>query len=95
MNSPTLAPGLLDCLLAAGHTSVRILDGQVCGVKSFLFTSAIVVGIDECGYSRRYCYEHQADAQAALLAWNGLGHPGGPWIKCKGSGIDLLNPAFS
>ena len=31
---------------------------------------------------------------AALAAWDGEEHPGGPWIKCKGAGIDLLNPSF-
>jgi len=54
----------------------------------------VVVGLDDVGYQRRYCYEHQLAARAALLAWDGRGHPPGPWIKCKGAGIDLLNPAF-
>ena len=35
------------------------------------------------------------DALRALLDWDGLGHPAGPWIKCKGAGIDLLNPALT
>ena len=34
------------------------------------------------------------DSQIALRAWDGEEHPGGPWMKCKGAGIDLLNPAF-
>jgi len=54
----------------------------------------VVVGLDAVGYQRRYCYEHAADARAALMAWDGNGHPSGPWIKCKGAGIDLLNPNF-
>lgn len=56
---------------------------------------AIVVGPDPMGYSRRYCYEHATEAKAALAAWNGRDHPGGPWIKCKGAGLDLLNPALT
>lgn len=43
-------------------------------------------------YAGRYCYEHAHEARAALVAWDGVGHPPGPWIKCKGYGIDLLNP---
>ncbi|WP_285412941.1 hypothetical protein [Variovorax sp. efr-133-TYG-130] len=63
-------------------------------MKQFNYTTAVVVGIDDLGYQRRYCYEHRADAQAALAAWNGCEHPSEPWIKCKGAGIDLLNPDF-
>ncbi|MBU7572548.1 MAG: hypothetical protein KAF64_04270 [Hydrogenophaga sp.] len=63
-------------------------------MKQFNYTTAVVVGLDDVGYQRRYCYEHRADAQAALSAWDGREHPSGPWIKCKGAGIDLLNPDF-
>ncbi|MCY1224458.1 hypothetical protein D9M72_366160 [compost metagenome] len=66
----------------------------MCAVKQFNYTTAVVVGLDDVGYQRRYCYEHRADAQAALAAWDGCEHPSGPWIKCKGAGIDLLNPDF-
>ncbi|VTU46213.1 hypothetical protein SRS16P2_00548 (plasmid) [Variovorax sp. SRS16] len=81
-------------LIASGYADVRAIGDQVCAVKRFNFTTAVVVGLDDVGYQRRYCYEHQADARAALLAWDGRGHPSGPWIKCKGAGIDLLNPAL-
>lgn len=67
-------------------------DGPQCAILPFVYTYAIVVGIRVEGYERRYCYEHAKDASEALKAWDGKGHPGGPWIKCKGSGIDLLNP---
>ena len=30
----------------------------------------------------------------ALALWDGQGHPSGPWIKCKGAGVDLLNPSL-
>ncbi|MDM0118084.1 hypothetical protein QTI66_39115 [Variovorax sp. J22R133] len=85
---------LMDSLSASGYTDLRMLRGKLCAVKQFNFTTAIVVGMDVVGYERRYCYEQRGEAQAALLAWDGDGHPSGPWIKCKGAGIDLLNPAF-
>ncbi len=44
------------------------------------------------GYERRYCFEHEHQARDALLDWDGVDHPGGDWIKCKGIDIDLLNP---
>jgi len=81
-------------LLASGYTDLRVVDGVLCAVRRFNFTTAILVGLDPLGYERRYCYEHSADACAALAAWDGREHPPGPWIKCKGAGIDLLNPAF-
>lgn len=85
---------IVDMLSANGYSCVRNLNKQWCALKQFNFTTALVVGLDDVGYQRRYCYEHWADAHTALLAWNGLHHPSGPWIKCKGGGIDLVNPAF-
>ncbi|KWT64595.1 hypothetical protein APY03_7571 [Variovorax sp. WDL1] len=82
-------------LLASGYTDLRVVDGVLCAVRRFNFTTAIIVGLDPVGYVRRYCYEHGSDARAALAAWNGREHPPAPWIKCKGAGIDLLNPSFA
>jgi hypothetical protein len=94
------ASALSTALAASGYTDVCILQNRVCALKAFPFTTAVVAGVDLIGYERRYCYEHLADAQAAqaaqaaLTAWDGRGHPSGPWIKCKGTGIDLFNPAY-
>lgn len=88
------ASQLEELLTPSGWTDFCVLQDQVCAVKQFNYTTAVVVGLDDVGYQRRYCYEHRADAQAALAAWDGREHPSGPWIKCKGVGIDLLNPNF-
>lgn len=77
-----------------GYRALRRIGGVLCGLNCFNFTVGLVVGLSEEGYERRYCYEHAQDALAALRAWKGRGHPGGPWIECKGAGIDLLNPAL-
>lgn len=79
---------------AAHFSDVRDLGGQICAIQQFAFTWAVVVGIRGMGYQRRYCFEHEQDARDALLQWDGQDHPSGPWIKCKGIGVDLLNPAF-
>lgn len=92
--SPRFSPTLLEMHAANGYSDLRTLGEQVCAIKQFNFTTAVVVGLDSVGYQRRYCYELKSDAQAALIAWDGREHPFGPWIKCKGSGIDLLNPNF-
>lgn len=87
-------PQLIAFLAANGYTHLREIDGQVCGIQKYIFTWGLVVGLNMASYERRYCYEHEQDALEALSAWNGEGHPSGPWIKCKGDGIDLLNPAL-
>lgn len=88
-------PAKAKALLADGYSDILIVGGRVCGVKRFNFTTALVVGINEVTYERRYCYEHREHARAALLVWDGAEHPSGPWVKCKGAGIDLFNPEFS
>ena len=85
---------LVTALEAGDYHDLRAIGEVTCGIRRFNYTTAIVVGLGEAGYERRYCYEHKDDAQAALRAWDGEGHPSGPWIKCKGADIDLLNPAF-
>lgn len=81
--------------LAAGISDLRILGSEVCGILRFNFTTAVVVGLHDVGYERRYCFDHSADARSSLLAWDGHDQPSGRWIKCTGAGIDLLNPAWS
>ncbi|MBW8466919.1 MAG: hypothetical protein K0M67_01540 [Thiobacillus sp.] len=76
------------------YSAFRRIDGVLCALNRFNFTTGLVVGLNTDHYERRYCYEHQHEALEALQAWDGRGHPGGPWIKCKGAGIDLLNPAL-
>lgn len=81
-------------MLASGYSDIRPVRGLLCAILRFNFTTALVVGLDDAGYQRRYCYEHREDARAALWVWDGRDHPPGPWIKCKGPGLDLLNPTF-
>lgn len=79
-------------LEALGYLRPRRIGVRWCALLRLNFTIGLVVGIDSFGHSVRYCFEHAADAAAALAAWDGEGHPPGPWIKAKGAGIDLLNP---
>lgn len=43
--------------------------GQIVGLRQFLFTVGIVVGLDETGYSHRFCYDNMATAYVALIDW--------------------------
>ncbi len=60
------------------------------GVARMAYTSALVVGINETGYERRYCYEKYTDAMIAFFLYKGEGDPVGPWIKEKPG--DRLGP---
>ena len=90
-----LHPEFLQALEAQGYEAIRICGASgLCAVKQFNFTWGVVVGMDPVSYDRRYCYEHRDDAVEALARWDGADHLSGPWIKCKGATIDLLNPAL-
>lgn len=90
-----IGDGFVGTLSASGYTDIRVIRAQVCAVKTFNYTTALIVGLSELGYERRYCYEHRLEAQATLETRDGQKHPSGPWIKCKGAGIDLVNPDFN
>ena len=82
---------LLEILNAEGYRHcLRMPDGSVAGLHAQIFTTGLCVGLTNTGYTRRYCYEHEADALAALMSWNGAGDPPGPWIKEKPG--DRLGP---
>lgn len=85
---------VLRALQTQGFSDIVMKRGETCAVKNFAFTTGLVVGVDLIGYRLRYCYEHAHEARDALKTWSGEGHPGGSWIKCKGAGIELLNPAL-
>ena len=77
--------------LELGYNPVRVLPtGELAGVSDMIFTTALVVGIDEIGYKTRYCYELRSDAETALREWTGVGDPPGPWVKQKPE--DRLGP---
>lgn len=88
----TVEPAMRAFLSEQGYSEFRWIGHQLCGLHRYNFTTGLVVGLSWEGYGRRYCFEHAHDARLALVAWDGNGHPAGPWIKCKGAGIDFLNP---
>ena len=82
---------LLEKLAREGYRPVRVLpSGVVIGVLRQLYTTGLFVGLNKFTYERRYCYEHQVDAVAAFISWDGAGDPPGMWIKEKPS--DRLGP---
>ena len=85
----------VEALAEQGFTDLTVRGhAGLCGLKGFNFTWGLVVNFEPFGHERRYCYEREEQARAALRAWDGEGHPPGPWIKCKGARVELLNPEF-
>lgn len=77
---------------AQGYGHVRTLpSGEVAGLFPFMFTVGLCVGFNAFGYRTRFCFESEAEALAALEAWDGTGFPPGWWIKQKPQ--DVNNPA--
>ena len=54
-----------------GYGSPIKMDGEIVALGPFIFTTGIMVGMDEVGYKHRFCYHTQDDAMLALLAWIG------------------------
>ncbi len=75
-----------------GYTHVRVLPtGEAAALYRFLFTTGLCAGLNESGYRIRYCFARHGDAELALLTWDGLGDPSGPWLKAKGAAVDRPN----
>jgi len=79
-----------------GYFEPRYIEGQGwCALAPMMFTVGIACGLDPVGLRYRYCYTTASEARHALSTWNGEGHPPGSWIKRKGEGGDLINPAIA
>ncbi len=79
-------------LAALGYFAVRTLppgdaDYQGCqaALMRLMYTVAIVVDLDPYCYEDRWCYKSEAEALAALDAWDGRGEPTG-WHRHPNSG---------
>lgn len=94
MKTPLEHSELFSFLQEQGYYSLRDINGTICGLNQFIYTTGLVVGLDYSTYERRYCYVSSYDAQTALDKWDGKDHPMGGWIKLKGRGIEILNPAI-
>jgi hypothetical protein len=78
-------------LLAQGYRNIkRLQNGELAATQRMLYTTGVVVGLTQIGYDRRFCYDLEPEAVSALLVWEGVGDPPGPWIKEKPS--DRLGP---
>jgi len=80
-------------LKSEGYTEIKEIPGVgICGLRSFIFTTGLIIGMNEIGYFGRYCYKTSREASDALKSWDGSGDPPGNWIKYKGEGGERENP---
>ena len=80
-------------LAKQGYTNLKEIDGKICGLARFAFTTGLCVDLDMHGYKYRYCYEQRGAALEALEKYNDTTQlPDGDWIKRKGEGGDMSNP---
>lgn len=77
-----------------GYTHVKLLPCGATGIHKFMYTTAIVTGIDDDGYYGRYCYKTLEQAVEALNQYSGIGDPSGPWIAYKGHGGERFGPGL-
>ena len=61
---------LYEQLAEQGYRLVSEIEGQgLCGLLESRFTTAIVVGLTEHGYSHKFCYGSTPKAAFALGVW--------------------------
>ena len=90
---------LCEFLTDTGYTDLRVVRGKLCGLARFDLTAGLMVGLDLAGCDAAYTFENECDARAALAAWDGEGHPPGPWLRltglAKGAAMDVRNPLIA
>lgn len=68
--------------LTGYYTHIKWVPGiGWAGVHRLMFHWTVHYGIDDYGYSGRYCYATQADAIESLAGWTGEGDAPGRWHK--------------
>lgn len=60
-----------------GYSNICVKNGKICGLSRFIFTTAIISGMDETGYVERWCYHNSSTALQEFNAWDGTGEPEG------------------
>jgi len=95
MNKKQLQAFLTD----QGYKNLRYVQGTLCGTQRMFTTTAIIIGLTEQSYERRYCFQDHNEAPLMLLCMKDvIHHPSGNWIKVKGRMnekiLDDLNPLW-
>ena len=77
----------VDTLKSYGYYSIHKVEtgpykDQYIALNRFMYTVGLLVGINDIGYVKRFCYEHNIDAMAGIQEILSGKEPTG-WIKVK------------
>jgi len=83
---------MIESLKKEGYYGFRkVPNFGICGLRKFIFTTGIIIGLNPIDYYGRYCYSSEQEASERLKNWNGIGDPKGNWLKYKGVGGEREN----
>lgn len=83
---------LIQFLKTQGYYEFRKVPNRgICSLRSFLFTTGIIIGLNKHTFFGRYCYSNEEEASVELKNWDGEGDPKGNWLKYKGIGGEREN----
>lgn len=62
---------LVSQLMLHGYQNLRLVNGRWCGTQRFIYTVGVVLGLDETGYTNRFCFDTEQNAALFLKDWDG------------------------
>jgi len=62
---------LVATLLTHGYQNLRLVNGRWCGTMRFMYTVGVVLGLDDSGYTNRFCFDTEQNAALFLKDWDG------------------------
>ena len=93
---------LIGCLKTEGYFNLQYKKHKgkdvLCGMMRFMFTYGFVIGMDEVGYTGRFCFPSLAEATICFALTETIPDNEleleGNWIKYKGELGDFSNPKY-
>ena len=69
---PKMNPEIELALKNNQYENVReVIPGFICATHRFLFTCGVCCGLDETGYTNRFCFDTMQNAELFLKDWDG------------------------
>lgn len=80
MIDPVEEKYLEDVARRHGYFFLHWIEGELWAIRRLFYTHAVIGEINECSYSKRYCYHTANEAITALALFDGFEEPTG-WHK--------------
>lgn len=62
---------LLATLEYHGYKNIRFVNNMHCGIMRMIYTVGLFYGLDDTGYSGRFCFDTEQNAELFLETWDG------------------------